>query len=226
MNGEPERPLPGETSFSADAAHLPHQPDRYPVRFPIVALIASSGGVDALARVLTPLPADLPACILVVLHQDPTHTSELVAILRRRTALTVETADDHTEMRPGLVLVAPPGRHLLVTAAARIGLIQTGELPPWRPSGDLLLATLAVVCGPRALAVILTGRGHDAQAGVRAIAHCGGAVFAQDEITAKFHAMAAAAIETSLVEQVLGLDDIANAIISHVHTPYPGDMLG
>jgi hypothetical protein len=90
-----------------------------------------------------PLPDNLPAAVLVALHQEPERVSELARILGRRTRLTVEVAQTDMEMRPGVVLVVPPGRHLLVTSQARIGLIETGALPPARPSGDLLLATLA-----------------------------------------------------------------------------------
>jgi two-component system chemotaxis response regulator CheB len=68
----------------------------------------------------------------------------------------------------------------------------------------------------RALAVILTGMGHDGQAGVRAIAHCGGTVLAQDRANSLFDAMPSAAIATHQVRQVLALDDIGEAIIRHV----------
>jgi two-component system chemotaxis response regulator CheB len=187
----------------------------FPVRFPVVAMIASAGGLDALARVLAPLPAGLPAAILVALHQEPRRVNALAGVLARHTCLPVEVAESGAVMRPGLVLVVPPGRHLLVTSEARVGLIDSGELPPARPSGDLLLATLAVTCGPRALAVVLTGRGHDAQAGVRAVVHCGGTVFAQDEDSASFFAMPAAAIATNQVSQILAVDDIAAAIVAH-----------
>ncbi|MCY1141609.1 chemotaxis protein CheB [Actinoplanes sp. Pm04-4] len=192
-------------------------PDPFPVRFPVVVLVASAGGIDALNRVLTPLPADLPAAVVILLHQDPSRPNQLVPILRRHTALPVDVVTRDTEMRPGHVLVIPPGQHLLVTSEARLGLIETGSLPPARPSADLLLATLAVTCGARALAVILTGLGHDGQAGVRAIAHCGGTVLAQDNTTAKFDAMPAAAIATGHVQHVLALDDIGAAILHHVH---------
>ena len=119
----------------------------------------------------------------------------------------------------GTVLVVPPVRHLLVTSEARIGLIESGALPPWRPSADLLLATLAVTCGPRALAVVLTGKGHDAQAGIRAVCHCGGTVFAQDPASSAQSGMPAAAVSTDLVHRVLALPDIAGAIHAHVHRP-------
>jgi two-component system, chemotaxis family, protein-glutamate methylesterase/glutaminase len=188
----------------------------FAVPFPVVALIASAGGLDALSRVLAPLPAEFPAAVLVALHQDPVAPSRLANILALRTSLDVQVAVGDDAMRPGLVLVIPPGRHLLVTSQAKIGLIDTGDLPPARPSADLLLATLAVTCGPRALAVILTGMGHDGQAGVRAVAHCGGTVIAQDEASSKFWAMPSAAIDTHLVSQVLDLNDIAAAIAVHV----------
>jgi two-component system chemotaxis response regulator CheB len=189
--------------------------DPFPIGFPVVAIIASAGGVEALMRVLEPLPEDLPAAVLVAVHQEPHRTSELARILDRRTRLAVMSAEANATMRPGVVLVVPPGRHLLVTSHARIGLIETGALPPARPSGDLLLATLAVTCGPRVLAVILSGGGHDAQAGVRAVVHCGGTVLAQDRGSSKFFAMPAAAIATDKVSQVLAVDDIAAAIVEH-----------
>jgi two-component system chemotaxis response regulator CheB len=184
----------------------------------VVALIASAGGLDALSRVLAPLPADLPAAVLVALHQDPVQPSRLAEILARRTGLDVQVAADGAVMRPGLVMVVPPSRHLLVTSTARIGLIETGALPPARPSADLLLSTLAVTCGPRALAVILTGMGHDGQAGVRAIAHCGGAAIAQDQASSAYFAMPSAAIDTRHITQILDLDAIAAAIIAHIRT--------
>src|SRR5215218_7610123 len=115
-------------------------PDMYPVSFPVVALIASAGGLDALIRVLAPLPADLPAAVLVVLHQEPGRVSEVAALLDGYTRIPVEVARDRQPMQSGRVLIAPVGRHLLVTSESRIGLIDSGTAPPSRPSGDLLLA--------------------------------------------------------------------------------------
>jgi two-component system chemotaxis response regulator CheB len=191
-------------------------PPDYPLRFPVVALVTSAGGLDALTGVLAPLPADLPAALLVAQHLDPSRTSHLTAILAERTALRVGEAVDGAELVPGAVLVVPAARHLLVTSAARIGLLDTGDLPPARPSADVLLATLAVTCGPRALAVVLSGKGSDAQTGIRAIAHCGGTVFAQDQETSAHFGMPGAAIGTGLVHAVLPLAEIAGAIRHHV----------
>jgi two-component system chemotaxis response regulator CheB len=117
---------------------------------------------------------------------------------------------------PGHVFVIPSGVHALVTPAGTVALIASDGPPPYRPSADLLLATLAVTCGPRALAVVLTGKGTDAQAGIRAVAHCGGTVFAQDEPTSAHYGMPGAAIGTGLVDAVLPLPEIAGAIRDHV----------
>jgi two-component system chemotaxis response regulator CheB len=187
-------------------------PATYPLDFPVVALVASAGGLDALSQVLSALPADLPAAIIVAQHIQPDRHSYLTEILRKRSALHVRQADDDDSLTPGTVLVTPPATHLIVTAEARIGLLDTGTLPPARSSADLLLATLAVTCGPRALAVVLTGDGTDAQVGIRAIAHCGGTVFAQDEATSTHFGMPGAAIATGHVHRVLALPDVAPAI--------------
>ncbi len=185
-------------------------------RFPIIALVASAGGLDALAQVLAPLPADLPAAVLVAQHLDPYRPSQLTSILAAHTALRVAEAGDGDELVPGVALVAPPARHLLLTPEPRVVLVDAGALPPARPSADLLLATLAVTCGPHAVAVVLTGKGTDAQAGIRAVARCGGTVFAQDEATSAHFGMPGAAIATGLVHAVLPLPEIAAAVLGHV----------
>lgn len=191
-------------------------PDSFPLPFPVVALVTSAGGLDALSAVLGPLPAELAAAVVVVQHLAPDHPSHLSRILADRTALAVRTASDGDLLTSGTVLVAPPAKHLLITSQARVGLIDAGALPPPRPSADLLLATLAVTCGPRALAVVLTGLGHDAQAGIRAVHHCGGVVLAQDQATSAHFGMPSAAIETELVDAVLALREIPSWILAHV----------
>lgn len=190
----------------------------------MVALVTSAGGFDALAQVLSPLPADLPASVLVAQHLPVDHRSRLAHLLNQRTALPVRDAIDNDELIPGTVLVTPPGHHLMVVSANRVGLTKTGDRPP-RPSADLLLATLAVTCGPRALAIILTGAGTDGQLGVRAIAHRGGTVLAQDQSSSTYFSMPRAAIDTGLAHAVLPLRDIAAAIHTHVlpsTVPEPG----
>ncbi|WP_051831168.1 chemotaxis protein CheB [Streptomyces violens] len=188
-------------------------------RFPVVALASSAGGLNALFQVLGPLPADLPAAVLVAQHQQPDRPNRLPHLLDARTRLTVRSARDGDTLERGTVLVTPPGYHLLVVSDNRIGLIAVGEraVPP-RPTADMMLATLAVTCGPRALAVVLTGVGTDAQSGIRAVTCCGGRALAQDEVTSAHFGMPGAAIRTGEVDKVLPLTEIAKEIQAHVTT--------
>jgi two-component system, chemotaxis family, protein-glutamate methylesterase/glutaminase len=188
--------------------------DAFPIAIPVLALVTSAGGLNALIHVLAPLPADLTAAVLVVQHQSPDRPSNSLAhILDARTALRVRAAHDGDHLQPGHVLVTPPATHMIVTPTSALALIDSGQLPPSRPSADLLLATLAVTCGPRALAVVLTGHGHDAHAGIRAVHRCGGLVLAQDKATAEAFGMPAAAIATGLVHAVLPLSELPALII-------------
>lgn len=189
----------------------------FPIEVPVVALIASAGGLEALTRVLSPLPADLPAVVLIALHQNPTRANELARLLDARTALPVRAVRDGDRLEGGHVLVIPPGAHMIVTAAGVLGLIDTGELPPARPSADLLLATLAVTAGPRVLVLVLSGTGHDGQAGIRAVHRCGGRVLAQDQASAGQFGMPSAAIATGLVHAVHPLDELASVVVETLH---------
>ena len=94
--------------------------------FPIVALVCSAGGIDALTRVLAPLPPDLPAAVIVLQHLSPEHHSELAALLNRRTDLPVTVATDGAALTPAQVLVAPSGEHVLISGEQRIALIPSG----------------------------------------------------------------------------------------------------
>jgi two-component system chemotaxis response regulator CheB len=179
---------------------------------PVVALVASAGGLNALSTVLAGLSVNLAAAVVVVQHLTPTGPSALSDILASRCALTVRTACDGDHLEPGTVFVTPPGRHMLLTAHDTIALIETDELPPPRPSGDLLLASLAVTAAARGVAVVLTGSGHDGQAGVRAVHRCGGRVIAQDERSSQHFGMPGAAIATGVVDRIAALDDIAEVI--------------
>jgi len=177
--------------------------------FPVVALVCSTGGLGALTRVLAPLPADFPAAILVLQHIDPEASSSLKAILARRTALIVLDAAEGAELRPRQVVVAPPGFHTLVTSLGTVALIESGPRPPYRPSADLLLTSLALALGPRAVAVVLSGHGIDGATGATAVHHFGGLVIASDEASSTEFSMPSATIDrATIVDHTTALDDI------------------
>jgi two-component system, chemotaxis family, protein-glutamate methylesterase/glutaminase len=184
--------------------------------FEVVAVAASAGGLTALSRVLSELPADFPVPILIVQHLDPRHRSLMVEILEKRTPLRVEQARDKMEMEPGTVYIAPPDYHLLVDADGTLSLSHSELVHFVRPSADLLFESVAASYRERAIAVVLTGTGRDGSMGVKAIKTMGGTVLAQDEDTSEFFGMPGAAIETKCVDFVLPLEDVAPALIALV----------
>jgi two-component system chemotaxis response regulator CheB len=179
----------------------------------VVGLIASAGGLDALTQVLAAFPADFPAAIVALQHIRPEHPSRLAEILARHTALNVQPAHHGDRLRPGLVLVAPPGRHTLVCPDQTIALIDSGQTPPSRPSADLLLTSMALSCGARAVAVVLSGAGHDGTAGAAAVKRLGGLVLAQDQASSREFGMPGSAIAfDEIVDRVLALARIGPAL--------------
>jgi chemotaxis response regulator CheB len=106
--------------------------------YDIVALAASAGGLDALRHILNELPSDLPAALVAVQHLDPNHPSMLAPILARTTELVVKEAEQSDVLVPGLVLIAPPNRHLLVNADGSILLTQSELVRFVRPSAYIL----------------------------------------------------------------------------------------
>ena len=180
--------------------------------FEIVALAASAGGLKALTDVLADLPADFPAALVVVQHLDPRHRSLMAELLGRRTALVVKEAREGDRLEPGHAYIAPPNRHLLVNPDSTLTLTQTELVHFVRPSADLLFESTAASYRDRAIAVVLSGSGHDGAMGVKAIKKMGGTVIVQDEKTSEFFGMPEAAQQTGLCDFVLPLGDIAPAL--------------
>jgi two-component system, chemotaxis family, protein-glutamate methylesterase/glutaminase len=185
---------------------------------PVVALVSSAGGLDALSRVLRVLPASFPAAVIALQHVDPTRGSHLSSLLDGVGRLRVSDAHDGAVLEAGAIIVAPSGFHTLITRDRRVALIRSGKRPPYRPSADLLLSTLAVAVGPDAIGVVLTGLGHDGAAGVRAIKRLGGTLIASDTASSQEPSMPEAAVDTGDVDYVLPLDDIAAVLVELLTT--------
>lgn len=181
--------------------------------FPIVVLAGSVGGLDAVSRVLTPLTEGFRGAIVVVQHIAPSGPDLLTEILSARTVLPVAPATDGARLAPAHVLVVPPGQHLLAGPDDTVATIPAGPTPPYRPSADLLLATLAVTAGPRVIAVVLSGHGNDAATGATAVHRFGGLVLVADPSTSAARAMPDAAIDRDhITHQVVPVDDIADLL--------------
>jgi two-component system chemotaxis response regulator CheB len=180
--------------------------------FEIVALAASAGGLKALTDVLSELPRNFPAAIVVVQHLDPRHRSLMAELLGKRTALPVSEACEGDTLAPGHAYVAPPNRHLLVNPDRTLSLTQSELVHFVRPSADLLFESTAASYRERAIAVVLSGSGKDGAMGVKAIKKMGGTVIVQDEKTSEFFGMPEAAQRTGVVDFVLPLHEIAPAL--------------
>ena len=186
------------------------------VAYDLIAMASSAGGLEALSVVLSHLPGDFPAAIVVVQHLDPNHQSLMAEILNRRTTLRIKQAEEGDLIEPSAVHIAPPDRDLLVNGDGTLSLSHSERVHFVRPSADLLFESAAASYGPRAIAVVLTGTGQDGNMGVRAIANRGGVVIVQDPETANFRGMPDAALKTGCVDFVRGLEAIPGLLSSLV----------
>lgn len=191
----------------------------------IVAIAASAGGLKALSELLSALPQNFPAAIVIVQHLDPNNRSLLAEILSRRTSLRVKAAAQGNILSPGLVFIAPPDRHLLVNPDATLSLSRSELVHFSRPSADLLFESVAASFKQRAIAVVLTGNGRDGASGVIAIKKMGGIAIAQDRPSSEYFSMPQAAIETNSVDFILPLDEIAATLVKLTKVELTGDFL-
>lgn len=176
-----------------------------------VAVAASAGGVEALKAFVGSLPATFPGIVLVVLHLPETGPSVLPSILGRVSALRVVAGHQATLLEEGLVVVAPPGRHLRVedgVANVDRGPREHGH----RPSADALFRSVAEAFGPRAAGVVLSGTMDDGSLGLRAIGEHGGLTVVQDPSEALFPGMPRAAIAEARPRLVCGVDAMGEEI--------------
>jgi chemotaxis response regulator CheB len=177
----------------------------------VVVIAASAGGINALVEVLSRLPADLPAAVLIVQHLRDDRPTRLHEHLARLSSLPVRLAEDGLPLEAGVVYLAVPGQHLRVEGSTLV--LDRGEPVHYvRPSADVLFASAAQVFGPKVIGVVLSGTGHDGTRGCQEIKGKGGITIAQGEKTSRYFAMPGAAIEADAVDYVLPLGKIAGKI--------------
>jgi len=188
--------------------------------FPVIAMAASAGGLNALSVILGGLPANFPAAIAIVMHLAPEHKSILAEILNSRTHLSVKQAHTGDVLSRGSVFVAPPNHHLSVVEGGRLKLSSSAaeKVHYARPSAEPLFASVAKVYQTNAIAVVLTGGDGDGSFGVQIIKEHGGQVIAQDRPTSQDFSMPETSIKTGDVDYILPLDKIAPMLIALVWT--------
>lgn len=187
--------------------------------FPIVAVGASAGGLEAISELLQNIPAKTGLAFLIVQHLDPTHPSSLTEILARKTQLPVQEVNDEPAVQPDHVYVIPPNQEMTF---ARGALHLTPRQPRGMPSMpvDRLFSSLAGDRKDRSIAVILSGTGSDGIEGCKMIKEAGGITFAQSESSAKYSGMPKGAIDAGCVDFALSPSEIAARLVQIASLPY------
>src|SRR5262245_53470302 len=178
----------------------------------IIVVGASAGGLEPLKDLIAGLPPDLDATVLVVVHVPADDETRLPQILNREGGPRVKLAEDREALRPGSVLLAPPGHHLLVAEDATS--LSTGPRENGsRPAVDVLFRSAAVSHGPRVIGVILSGALDDGAAGMVAVRLRGGVGIVQDPGEALHPSMPQAAIDAAIVDCVVPAAKIADLVL-------------
>lgn len=193
---------------------------RPPARLDAILIGTSTGGPQALTRILSALPADLGAPVLVVVHMPVGYTEALAHRLDGVCALSVLQAHDGMPITAQMVVLAPSGAHLGLARdatglRARLDYRRTPE-QLHQPSVDALFTSAAAVLGDRALGVVLTGMGNDGLAGAAALRAAGAAILAEDERSCIVYGMPRAVVDAGLADEVCLLEHIAERIGARV----------
>ncbi len=182
----------------------------------IVVIGISTGGPQALRRMLPLFPANFPVPIAIVLHMPVGYTALYAEKLNELCELTVKEAADGDVLRPGLVLVAAAGRHLVFRRTASHDVVAQTTLQPLdkihRPSADVLFRSAAETFGDRVLAVVMTGMGDDGKEGSAWVKAKGGRVIAEAEKSCVIYGMPRSVVEAGLSDAIVLLDDMAQTI--------------
>jgi two-component system chemotaxis response regulator CheB len=186
----------------------------------IVAVGVSTGGPPVVQKILSELPGDFPACILIAQHMPGSFTGPFARRLNEASQLTVKEAESGDVIKPGHVFVAPGGQHLKIDQkVSRIDVVVTQEPRDalYKPSADVLMSSVAKGVGRRGLGVILTGMGHDGLIGIRELKQRGGKTIAQNEDSCVVYGMPKAIVDENLADVVTDVDHMAETIVSMLY---------
>ena len=194
-----------------------------PKQFDVLAIGTSTGGPNALMKLLPQLPADIGIPILLVQHMPEYFTSSLANSLDLKSSIPVKEAEDKESIKPNTLYLAPGGHHMVIKKMPSIlsaelsYRIEINDNPPvqsCRPSVDVLFQSIAEGYGNNILAVVLTGMGCDGREGVRAMKQKGCYCLTQDESSCVVYGMPQCVFEAGLSDESVPLDRMADRIIS------------
>lgn len=182
----------------------------------VIVIGSSTGGPKIIETIISALPADLGAGILIVQHMPKEFTTQFANRLSKTCDLTVREARDGDLIRNGLVLVAPGNYHMLVDAHMKIKLISGPKRFGVRPAVNMTMVSASEVYGSNTIGILLTGMGHDGAFGMKTIKKRGGKTIAQDSKTAVVYGMPKAAVDLKAVDRLLPTEKIPEAILTEI----------
>jgi len=209
----------GTTSAKSVIAHTPNL--RLPPKgsVSIVAIGVSTGGPPAVQKILTALPEDFPACILIAQHMPSSFTGAFAARLDSLSKITVKEAETGDKLKAGVAYIAPGGAHLILNSRGAIkGLVVTPEPKAelYKPSVNVLFESIAKEFGKKTLAIVLTGMGSDGAKGAKSLKSNGAYVIAQNEQSCVVYGMPKAIVDAGLADQVVDINQVADIIMQIV----------
>ncbi|UQY34369.1 chemotaxis response regulator protein-glutamate methylesterase [Pseudomonas fulva] len=223
--GSPSRPAGAPSTPAAAARPQPsvsHAPaERHaaasaaPKRkgYKLVAIGTSTGGPVALQRVLTQLPANFPTPIVLIQHMPAAFTKAFAERLDKLCKINVKEAEDGDILRPGLAILAPGGKQMMIDGRGTIRILPGDERLNYKPCVDITFGSAAKSYNDKVLAVVLTGMGADGREGARLLKQGGSQVWAQDEASCVIYGMPMAIVKANLADAVYPLDDIGRHLV-------------
>jgi two-component system chemotaxis response regulator CheB len=208
-------PAPAPARAAAPASHHHAPTSGAPKRkaYKLVAIGTSTGGPVALQRVLTQLPANFPAPIVLIQHMPAAFTKAFAERLDKLCRISVKEAEDGDILRPGLALLAPGGKQMMVDGRGAVKILPGDERLNYKPCVDITFGSAAKSYSDKVLAVVLTGMGADGREGARLLKQSGSQIWAQDEASCVIYGMPMAIVKAELADAVYSLDDIGRHLV-------------
>ena len=184
----------------------------------ILVIGASTGGPVALADVLTTLPANFPLPIVLVQHMPENFTKAFAERLNKQCNIRVREAVDGDQLQPGLALLAPGGKQLMLDRrnGGSVRVLPDDERVNYKPSLDITFGSAANIYADKVLGIVLTGMGSDGCNGARLLKEAGSALWSQDEASCVIYGMPMAVARAGLTDKVLSLKDIGPRLVREV----------
>lgn len=185
----------------------------------IVAIGVSTGGPPAVQKILSVLPANFPACILIAQHMPAAFTGPFAKRLDNICQITVKEAQTGDRLQAGVAYIAPGGQHLMVTmrgAMPELAVTPEPSTALYKPSVNVLIESVAKHLGRKSIGVILTGMGSDGLEGIRQLKAKEGYILAQNEHSCVVYGMPKAIVDAQLADQILDIDHMAETLITAV----------